>query len=189
MEHQWSVSCCERYHFSVIHQMQGLDVANTGGKKLINKAKICSAKLYENWRISELLVLAVLPVSCSLLSCCVFNSPNSVIWISVPLSYRAREMHPLQCSFSADTRTNMKKNAGVRHLMSPLRLTLIVRRRGDFLCLKGEVSLEVKAKHRNGDFCILGQWEWIAQKIQNIKILHRAKLSMCNISFSLFLSA
>lgn len=66
-------------------------------------------------------------------------------------------MHPLQCSFSADTRTNMKKNAGVRHLMSPLRLTLIVRRRGDFLCLKGEVSLEVKAKHRNGDFCILGQ--------------------------------
>lgn len=82
-----------------------------------------------------------------------------------------------------------EKNAGVRHLMSPLRLTLIVRRRGDFLCLKGEVSLEVKAKHRNGDFCILGQWEWIAQKIQNIKILHRAKLSMCNISFSLFLSA
>lgn len=109
MEHQWSVSCCERYHFYVIRQIQGLDVANAGGKKPINKAKICSAELYENWRISELLVLAVLPASCPLLSCCVFNSPNSVIWNSVPLSYRAREMHLLQCSFSADTRTNMKK--------------------------------------------------------------------------------
>lgn len=63
MEHQWSVSCCERYSFSVIHQIQGLDVANTGGKKLINKAKIRSAELENKWvtclsRASSLLLFA-----------------------------------------------------------------------------------------------------------------------------------
>lgn len=146
MEHQWSVSCCERYHFSVIHQMQGLDVANTGGKKthkqgqnmlsrtvweLENKRVTCLSRASSLLLFAFLLCFQFSKFSHLNLSSFILQSPRNA---SVTMQLLCRYTHEYE------------KNAGVRHLLSPLRLTLIVRRRGDFLCFKGEVSLEVKTE-------------------------------------------
>lgn len=47
-------------------------------------------------------------------------------------------------------------NTVLHHLLSPLRLNVVFGGRGDFLCFKGEICLEMKGKQDDRDHGIKG---------------------------------